>query len=180
MATLVDYTCKSFIKLTPGDSQTIFARKERLMQKKKEEEEKDIRRNLCTIVSVINICVTFLVTLISGVDLYFSLKTSFVYSNLFSLAKTVTICCFIQTNKRERSSTFKRVQEGARSCLKLQSINYFTIAACGNVIEFHSVLLFIDPSRLILMSVAKCRGSWVVGRGRGWWVWVVGRGCGCG
>ena len=51
MATLVDYTCKSFIKLTPGHSQTIFARKERLMQKKKEEEEKDIRRNLCTIVS---------------------------------------------------------------------------------------------------------------------------------
>ena len=24
------------------------------------------------------------------------------------------------------------------------------------------------------MSVAKCRGSWVVGRGRGSWVWVVG------
>ena len=23
-------------------------------------------------------------------------------------------------------------------------------------------------------SVAKCRGSWVVGRGRGSWVWVVG------
>ena len=22
------------------------------------------------------------------------------------------------------------------------------------------------------MSVAKCRGSWVVGRGRGSWVWV--------
>ena len=29
-------------------------------------------------------------------------------------------------------------------------------------------------------SVAKCRGSWVVGRGRGSRVWVVGRGCGCG
>ena len=23
-----------------------------------------------------------------------------------------------------------------------------------------------------IMSVAKCRGSWVVGRGRGSWVWV--------
>ena len=41
---------------------------------------------------------------------------------------------------------------GDRNCLKSQSINYFTIAACGNVIEFHSVLLFIDPSRLILMD----------------------------
>ena len=30
------------------------------------------------------------------------------------------------------------------------------------------------------MSVAKCRGSWVVGRGRGSWVWFAGRGCGCG
>ena len=29
-------------------------------------------------------------------------------------------------------------------------------------------------------SVAKCRGSWVVGRGRGSWVWVVGLGCGYG
>ena len=28
------------------------------------------------------------------------------------------------------------------------------------------------------MSVAKCRGSWVVGRGRGSWVWVVGVGVG--
>ena len=27
-------------------------------------------------------------------------------------------------------------------------------------------------------SVAKCRGSWVVGRGRGSWVWVVGVGVG--
>ena len=26
------------------------------------------------------------------------------------------------------------------------------------------------------MSVAKCRGSWVVGRGRGSWVWFVGVG----
>ena len=24
----------------------------------------------------------------------------------------------------------------------------------------------------VKMSVAKCRGSWVVGRGRGSWVWV--------
>ena len=27
-------------------------------------------------------------------------------------------------------------------------------------------------------SVAKCRGSWVVGRGRGSWVWVMGVGVG--
>ena len=27
-------------------------------------------------------------------------------------------------------------------------------------------------------SVAKCRGSWVVGRGRGSWVWFVGVGVG--
>ena len=26
--------------------------------------------------------------------------------------------------------------------------------------------------------LAKCRGSWVVGRGRGSWVWVVGVGVG--
>ena len=26
----------------------------------------------------------------------------------------------------------------------------------------------------LMASVAKCRGSWVVGRGRGSWVWVVG------
>ena len=30
------------------------------------------------------------------------------------------------------------------------------------------------------MSVAKCRGSWVVGRGRGSWVWFVGVGVGVG
>ena len=36
-------------------------------------------------------------------SLYFSLKISFVYSNLFSLAKTVTIRCYIQTSKRVRS-----------------------------------------------------------------------------
>ena len=33
------------------------------------------------------------------------------------------------------------------------------------------------PTRFVSIgSVAKCRGSWVVGRGRG--SWVVGRGCG--
>ena len=32
-----------------------------------------------------------------------------------------------------------------------------------------------DPTK---KSVAKCRGSWVVGRGRGSWVWVVGVGVG--
>ena len=31
---------------------------------------------------------------------------------------------------------------------------------------------------MYLKSVAKCRGSWVVGRGRGSWVWVVGVGVG--
>ena len=30
------------------------------------------------------------------------------------------------------------------------------------------------------VSVAKCRGSWVVGRGRGSWVWFVGVGVGVG
>ena len=40
---------------------------------------------------------------LSRTSLYFSLKTSFVYSNLFSLAKTVTIRCYIQTSKRVRS-----------------------------------------------------------------------------
>ena len=54
----------------------------------------------------------------------------------------------LHSNKQTRTLTLKRVQEGARNCLKLQSINHFTIATCGNVIEFHSVLLFIDPSRL--------------------------------
>ena len=54
----------------------------------------------------------------------------------------------LHSNKQSRTLILKRVQEGARNCLKLQSINHFTIAACGNGIEFHSVLLFIDPSRL--------------------------------
>jgi len=40
---------------------------------------------------------------LSRSSLYFSLKTSFIYSNLFSLAKTVTIRCYIQTSKRVRS-----------------------------------------------------------------------------
>ena len=40
---------------------------------------------------------------LSRTSLYFSLKTSFVYSNLFSLAKTVTIRCHIQTSKLVRS-----------------------------------------------------------------------------
>ena len=35
---------------------------------------------------------------LSRTSLYFSLKTSLVYSNLFSLAKTVTIRCYIQAN----------------------------------------------------------------------------------
>ena len=34
------------------------------------------------------------------------------------------------------------------------------------------------PQTATVMSVAKCRGSWVVGRGRGSWVWVVGVGVG--
>ena len=91
---------------------------------------------------------------LSRTSLYFSLKTSFVYSNLFSLAKTVTIRCYIQTSKRVRSPS--SACKKARNCLKLQSINHFTIAACGNVMEFHSVLLFIDPSRLILMDSVIC------------------------
>ena len=46
---------------------------------------------------------------------------------------------------------------------------------------------FCALQRAKFTSVAKCRGSWVVGRGRGSWVWVVGvdrgswvvgRGCG--
>ena len=91
---------------------------------------------------------------LSRTSLYFSLKTSFVYSNLFSLAKTVTIRCYIQTSKRVRSPSSACKKAG--NCLKLQSINHFTIAACGNVMEFHSVLLFIDPSRLILMDSVIC------------------------
>ena len=37
----------------------------------------------------------------------------------------------LHSNKQTCTLTLKRVQEGARNCLKLQSINYFT---CGNVI----------------------------------------------
>ena len=37
---------------------------------------------------------------LSRTSLYLSLKTSFVYSNLFSLAKTVSIRCYIQTSKQ--------------------------------------------------------------------------------
>ena len=92
---------------------------------------------------------------LSRTSLYFSLKTRFVYSNLFSLAKTVTIRCYIQTGKRVRSPS-SACNKARATAKKLQSINHFTIAACGNVIEFHSVLLFIDPSRLILMDSVIC------------------------
>ena len=50
---------------------------------------------------------------LSRTSLYFSLKTSFVYSNLFSLAKTVTIRCYIQTSKRIRSPS--------RACTKARA-----------------------------------------------------------
>ena len=36
----------------------------------------------------------------------------------------------LHSNKQTCTLTLKRVQEGARNCLKSQSINYFTIAAC--------------------------------------------------
>ena len=46
---------------------------------------------------------------LSRTSLYLSLKTSFVYSNLFSLAKTVTIRCYIRKaqydNYEDYSST---------------------------------------------------------------------------
>ena len=63
---------------------------------------------------------------LSRTSLYLSLKTSFVYSNLFSLAKTVTIRCYIQTGKRVRSpsSACKKARATAK---KLQSINHFTV-----------------------------------------------------
>ena len=50
------------------------------------------------------------------------------------MAKTVTIRCYIQTGKRVRSpsSACKKARATAK---KLQSINHFTIAACGNVLE---------------------------------------------
>ena len=46
---------------------------------------------------------------------------------------------------------------------------------------FNLIILKVWKSENVSgMSVAKCRGSWIVGRGRGSWVWIVGRGCGCG
>ena len=46
--------------------------------------------------------------------------------------------------------------------------------------QCHEVVIkTIQVAKSIKMkSVAKCRGSWVVGRGRGSWVWVVGVGVG--
>ena len=55
-----------------------------------------------TLLILVTIVLSFANSL-SRTSLYFSLKTSFVYSNLFSLAKTVTIRCYIQTSKRVRS-----------------------------------------------------------------------------
>ena len=54
---------------------------------------------------------------LSRTSLYLSLKTSFVYSNLFSLAKTVTIRCHIQTSKRVRSpsSACKKARATAKN-----------------------------------------------------------------
>ena len=62
-------------------------------------------RKLLSLKSVLILITTVLsfTNSLSRTSLYFSLKTSFVYSNLFSLAKTVTIRCYIQTSKRLRS-----------------------------------------------------------------------------
>ena len=42
----------------------------------------------------------------------------------------------------------------------------------------HELTDSVSELEYLLRSVAKCRGSWVVGRGRGSWVWVVGVGVG--
>ena len=54
---------------------------------------------------------------------------------------------------------------------KGQKLRLFDI--CGGIERTSS-----HGHRRARMSVAKCRGSWVVDRGRGSWVWVVGVGVG--
>ena len=62
---------------------------------------------------------------LSRTNLYFSLKTSFVYSNLFSFAKTVTIHCYIQTSKSVRSpSSVCKKTRAATSKLQSNSNSY--------------------------------------------------------
>ena len=60
-------------------------------------------------------------------------------------------------------------------------IRYFS-PGCDFCSYFFTICIAGSSSVPTLPSVAKCRGSWVVGRGRGSWVWFVGvvRGCGCG
>ena len=49
-----------------------------------------------------------------------------------------------------------------------------------NEVRLKRISLVCKQNKQKNMSVAKCRGSWVVGKGRGSWVWVVGMGRGCG
>ena len=48
----------------------------------------------------------------------------------------------------------------------------YVISRAVRRVKFETILKHYER------SVAKCRGSWVVGRGRGSWVWVVSVGVG--
>ena len=69
--------------------------------------------------------------------------------------------------------TRKTTREKKFACWKCDSIQSRTVEGLFRSGE----LFFIEQ---FCRSVAKCRGSWVVGKGRGSWVWVVGMGRGCG
>ena len=71
---------------------------------------------------------------LSRTTFIFSLKTSFVYSNLFSLAKTVTIRCHIQTSKlvRSPSSACKRRSQLLKITIH-QLFHYCRLRQCYRV-----------------------------------------------
>ena len=67
---------------------------------------------------------------LSRTSLCFSLKTSFVYSNLFSLAKTVTIRCYIQTSKCVRSPVRSCTLRARRRAQLLKIITHQLFHCC--------------------------------------------------
>ena len=75
-------------------------------------------------------------------------QVSFIQTSSVWLKLLQYVVTFKQANAYAHPQARARRRAQLLKKKKIQSINHFTIAACGNGIEFHSVLLFIDPSRL--------------------------------
>ena len=85
-----------------------------------------------------------------------------------------------------RGQNFRCVTKGATGCqnknkLSQENRRFFKLSSmpfCNQLKSIFRSKRFDDGNlsteNQLTKSVAKCRGSWVVGRGRGPWVWVVG------